>query len=786
MSELSDKQDELVELRRRIAELERSLKESLSRTSSMVEAFDGLVYICSKNYEVEFANKRLIERTGYNPVGQRCYKALHDLDKICPWCVNDRVFKGETVRWEVQSPKDNNWYYIVNTPVYHTDGSISKMAMIQDITERKRTEEELLKLRLGIERSNEAIFITDINGTIVYVNPAFEKIYGYSKEEALGKTPRILKSGVLPQEVYKQFWDTLIAKKIVTGELINKTKDERLLNIEGSANPILDKDGNIAGFLAIQRDITERKLSEAALRESEERYRNLVELSPDAIAIHSEGKFVFLNTAGARLLGAATSEQIIGKKVIDIVHPDSRELVEERIRQQREEGKTVPLIEEKLIRLDGSLIDVEVAAMPFTYLGRPGMQVIARDITGRKRLEEKLRKAHDELEIRVQERTAELEEANKALQAEITERRNVEKKLKLLSVAVENAPDCVQIVDLDGYIIYSSRAAEDIYGFSREELIGRHVNEMNADPEFAGRVILPIIKETGRWVGELMVKHKNGRLFPIWLNASIVKDSKGEPIAMVGINRDITEHRKMEEMRLENDRLVYIDKVKSEILTIMSHELRTPLTSVIGYSIILKEKKPGKLNKKQEFLVENILTSSKHLLDIINNVLDLAKIEVGKLEIKIEDIPVPDTINEIINLMQEKAENHNVILKKEFDPELPYIKADMQKFKQILFNLLGNAIKFSKPAGGTVTVTTKKAGNTAKFSVSDTGIGIREEDMSRLFHVFEQLDKGLSRKYEGTGLGLAITKQLVEMQGGKIIVESKYGEGSTFTFLLPL
>ncbi len=539
MSELSDKHDDLVELRLRITELERSLEESLSRTSSMIEAFDGLVYICSKNYEVEFANKWLIERTGYNPAGQKCYKALHDLDKICPWCVNDRVFKGETVRWEVRSPKDNNWYYIVNTPIYHTDGSISKLAMSQDITERKR-------------------------------------------------------------------------------------------------------------------------------------------------------------------------------------------------------------------------------------------------------MEERLRKAYDELEIRVQERTAALEEANKALQAEITERRNVEKRLMLLSEAVENAPDCVQIVDLDGYIIYSSRAAEDIYGFSREELIGRHVNEMNADPEFASTVILPAIKETGRWVGEIMVKHKNGRMFPIWLNASIVKDSKGEPIAMVGINRDITERRKMEEMRLENDRLVYIDKVKSEILTIMSHELRTPLTSVIGYSIILKEKKPGKLNKKQEFLVENILTSSKHLLDIINNVLDLAKIEVGKLEIVIEYISVPDTINEILNLMQEKAANHNVILKKEFDPELPFIKADIQKFKQILFNLLVNAIKFSKPAGGTVTVTTKKEGNTAKFSVSDTGIGIREEDISRLFRVFEQLDKGLSRKYEGTGLGLAITKQLVEMQGGKIMVESKYGKGSTFSFLLLL
>ncbi len=184
------------------------------------------------------------------------------------------------------------------------------------IAKRRQAEEELLKFKMGIERSNEAMFITDTNGTIIYANPAFEKIYGYSREETLGKTPRILKSGVLSQEVYKQFWDTLLTKKVVIGEIINKTKDGRLLNTESSANPILDKDGNITGFLAIQHDITGRKLSEAALRESEERYRKLVEFSPDAIGIHSEGKIVFINVAGAKLLGAVNPEQLIGKPVM--------------------------------------------------------------------------------------------------------------------------------------------------------------------------------------------------------------------------------------------------------------------------------------------------------------------------------------------------------------------------------------------------------------------------------------------------------------------------------------
>jgi signal transduction histidine kinase len=158
---------------------------------------------------------------------------------------------------------------------------------------------------------------------------------------------------------------------------------------------------------------------------------------------------------------------------------------------------------------------------------------------------------------------------------------------------------------------------------------------------------------------------------------------------------------------------------------------------------------------------------------------------VGKIELVIEKIYVPETINETITLIKEKTARHNVVIKKEIDPQLE-IEADKQRFKQILFNLLDNAVKFSKNEGGIVTITAEKEGDMAKISVSDTGIGIKEEDMGKLFNKFQQLDSSISRRYGGTGLGLAITKRLVELQGGKIMAESKYGEGSTFTFLLPL
>ncbi|MCZ7405839.1 MAG: PAS domain-containing protein, partial [Candidatus Methanoperedens sp.] len=162
---------------------------------------------------------------------------------------------------------------------------------------------------------------------------------------------------------------------------------------------------------------------------------------------------------------------------------------------------------------------------------------------------------------------------------------------------------------------------------------------------------------------------------------------EGSEMILLAIE-DITERKKFEEIMIENERLTYANKARSEFLTIMSHELRTPLTSVIGYSILLKEKNQGKLNEKQEFYVDGILTNGKHLLDLINNTLDLAKIEAGKLELVVESISVPEIIKETLSLMKEKASARNVLLKKEFDSHLGVIEADRQKFKQILFNLL--------------------------------------------------------------------------------------------------
>ncbi|MFZ5453129.1 MAG: PAS domain-containing protein [Thermodesulfobacteriota bacterium] len=192
LKELAGMDQTIADLTQAVTKYQRlaaSWRDLWAQFAAIIEAFDGFIYICSQDYEVEFMNQHFIERTGYYPLGQKCYKALHDLEGICPWCVNERVFKGETVRWEVRSPKDKRWYYIVNTPIMHPDGAVSKMSMIQDITERKEMEKSLklaeAKYRGIFENAVEGIFQSTPEGQFLSVNPAMARILGYGSPEAM-------------------------------------------------------------------------------------------------------------------------------------------------------------------------------------------------------------------------------------------------------------------------------------------------------------------------------------------------------------------------------------------------------------------------------------------------------------------------------------------------------------------------------------------------------------------------------------------------------------------------
>lgn len=359
----------------------------------------------------------------------------------------------------------------------------------------------------------------------------------------------------------------------------------------------------------------------------------------------------------------------------------------------------------------------------------------------------------------------------------------IEKELKesreWFSTTLKSIGDAVIATDPKDRIIFMNPAAQSLTDWNFEDAMGKSIDEVYdispaESPEKS--------KNTGEI--ELICRDGTKRLIEECRAPNI--GESGNILGSVLVFRDITQRRKAEAILLENERLLYSNKVKNEFIANMSHELRSPLTYIIGFSQLLKRRKDGELNEKQELYVDNILTSGKFLLDLINDILDLSKIEAQKMELVIESISVEEVINETFTILKEQAVNHNITMVKNIEPHLDFIMADRQRFKQVLFNLLSNAVKFSKEEGGTVTLSARKSGDMAQFTVSDTGIGIKDEDIGKLFRKFEQLDSGYTRKSKGTGLGLAISKQLVELHGGKIMVESTYGEGSTFTFFIPV
>jgi PAS domain S-box-containing protein len=330
-----------------------------------------------------------------------------------------------------------------------------------------------------------------------------------------------------------------------------------------------------------------------------------------------------------------------------------------------------------------------------------------------------------------------------------------------------------------------------MFGFSgKEEMISCHPMELSPlyqeDGSASSRKRYDIIEETFRkGYNKFEWTHcrKNGEHFPaeVWVRSFTLDGRR----VLQSTVRDITARKNTADDLLKAKVLAEsANRAKNDFLANMSHELRTPLNAIIGFSDVLVGGNFGPLNEKQTRYANNISKSGKHLLGIINNILDLSKVEAGKMEMEFREFSVKDAVVEVRSILMSIASKKNIELTSNIDPGLFVIKADMSKFKQILYNLVSNALKFT-PDGGTVTINAILVGEVARFDIIDNGIGMSPENLENVFKPFVQLDCSASRKYPGTGLGLAIVKRLVEMHGGNISVKSEPGNGSTFTFMLP-
>jgi PAS domain S-box-containing protein len=345
---------------------------------------------------------------------------------------------------------------------------------------------------------------------------------------------------------------------------------------------------------------------------------------------------------------------------------------------------------------------------------------------------------------------------------------------------IEASLDSFVTISGQGKITDVNEASVQATGVPREQLIGTDFSDYFTEPDRARDGYEQVFSLSFVRDYPLAIRHTSGRITEVLYNASVYRDDKGQVLGVFAVARDVTERKRFERSLQEASRM------KSEFLANMSHELRTPLNGIIGFAEFLVDGKPGPLNAKQKEYLGDVLNSGRHLLQLINDVLDLAKVEAGKMELNPEPFALAQAIAEVCAVAKPLAQKKAIQITLDVAAQLGQVTLDQQKLKQVLYNLISNAVKFTDD-GGKVNIRAEPVGaDRFTLAVKDTGIGIKPDDIQRLFHEFEQLESGAARRYEGTGLGLALTRKIVELQGGVISVQSEIGTGSVFSVVLPL
>ncbi len=362
-------------------------------------------------------------------------------------------------------------------------------------------------------------------------------------------------------------------------------------------------------------------------------------------------------------------------------------------------------------------------------------------------------------------------------------RREAELETNKYVSIVRDSNDAIVVSDLTGIVTSWNKSAEIIYGYTEEEIVGNSlISLIPPDRIDENSFIISEIKG-GNHIDHYETKRlrKDGKILDISITASPIKNLINEIIGLSAISRDFTEVN--EQQNLFKEEILKSSQFKSDFMASMSHELRTPLNSIIGFSDILLEKSYGDLNEKQYHYVNNVRTSADHLLELINDILDLSKIEAGKVELNIIDIQLNNLINIVGNTLKPEFQKKNLTFEIIGLEEKKLIKADSVRLQEIMFNLLSNAVKYTKEGG--IKLEIIESQDYWTFNVKDTGVGIKEEDFDLVFQDFKRIKSDFIASIEGTGLGLSLTKKLVELHGGNISFTSEFGKGSTFTFTIP-
>ncbi len=630
----------------------------------------------------------------------------------------------------------------------------------RDITARRQAEEARQRLASIVEFSNDAIISESLEGTITTWNRGAEQMFGYTAVEAVGQ-PITLLAWPGYEDDMRELLRRLGSNDVVEHyETLRRHKDGRRLVVSLTLSPVRDDAGKLVGISKIARDVTEQKERE----EVAQRQAQLLDQAYEPILVRDfRDRIVYWNKGAERLYGW-TAAQAVGRVSHELLQTTFPEPVEEITERLEREG-----------HWEGELVHRMRSGQPVLVLSRWIRELGVA-------------------EPHVMETNVDMSERQQRIAAE--EQTRMERRFRQL---LEAAPDAIVEVSADGRIVLINRIAEEMFGYHRDELLGQSVDILVPDairPQHYRHRDSYLEHPRTRPMGtglDLHARRSDGSLFPVEISLSPIQTEGG--MHVTAVIRDVTERKRAEtevrrlqmqytgELEARNREIERANRLKSEFLASMSHELRTPLHTIIGFAELLKEGHDGDLNDGQKRFVEHIHRDSEHLLDLINDVLDLSKIEAGQLTLKREVYPLARSIGEALNAIRPGAAQKGIRIEESNDGDA-LVDADPLRVKEMLYNLLSNAVKFT-PEGGKVWVATATDAGFVRVTVGDTGIGIPAEEQENIFDKFYQVGNTTRGVREGTGLGLSITKELVQMHGGWIELESTSGKGSRFTFTLP-